>query len=793
MRVALCFFVIIERKKTTEPVTSLPVSTPAFFAPSPAFDAAAETSAPLDIARRPALNPLVADTNRTATYAPKAGELGRAAQLYQQNGIRAGIQLGKNVSAPILPTPPDVGPLPERPGWLRRLFESMFGWIRGVGTDEKKLQEYGRQIAEKHGSDLLALRVGLLEQTGVRFDELNDKAIQLITDELATRMQDQAKALGKELPRDVAVKRAAIVADAIYTHRKVVMQRDADNRLALPVTEERDNKAGAYLAASYFEAERTAKKAGPEWVDRLDRMMTASFPPTAPGAKPLDDEAKLAWREQAVHLVSYFMALDRTGDLNGISASTVDGMIDAFNAGYSGKGATAAGVSALAALPDADRARVTAAIDAVPEDRRPIVAALIAREWIGLGAKSPATREASITRIENAARQAKTLTPEQTKKELQLGRLGLERTDLSINGNIVPVYSHPSIDAKEKQNYLNIVRDAYAALPPEVLKSLITGKGGGAGVFGVHLHTPESMVSYDVAPKKSNLRTADGVFQNGQLRLDVTRMDQELILHESGHYVDDIGNSKATASFFDDPAIASEKRTGPGGDLEGLQQHVEKVRERFGELISDTKEPRAGKYASLLGKTRKKSEEKEFREMDQYFAGRAGAVSWYAARGDGGETRTETQRLAEWWAEVFAAGMSSDPKERDYLRAVDPVASAAIGVYAKEMQSGKTTEEAMRAAVSVISAGKEAELAVTDKNYSRSAAITAGFRAQAAALDGWKPFMNDAGLKAQVKAEGAAALKSGEQLAQKLRTADPAAYKELDQALTALRASLAKL
>lgn len=793
MRVALHIPVIIERKKTTDFVTPALISTPTFSTSAPAIGAALETSAPLDLARRTTSHPLDADANSTTAYAPKPGELGRAAGLYQNTGTRAGIQLGKNISAPIVPQLPDAGPLPERPGWLRRLFEAMFGWIRGAGTDTKELQAYGHRIAEKHGADLLAMRIGLLEQSGLRSDELRDEAKRLITDELATRMQDQAKALGKDLPRDIAMKRAAIVAAAIYERRDEVRQRDGDNRLALPVVEEHDNEAGALLAASYFETLRGANKAGPEWVARLDRVISSEFPPTAPGAKPLSDEQKLTWREQAVHIVSYFMALERTGDLDGVPPSTVDGMIDAYNAGYAGKGAMAGGISALVSLSEADRARVTSAIESVPADRRPMVAALIAREWLGLSSKNPAAREASIIRIENAAQQANTLNAGAVKRELELGRLGFERTDLSINGTIVPVYSHPSIDAKTKSNDLDAVRQAYAALPSEVLKALVAGEGENAGQFGVHLNTPESMATYEYNPKKSNLRTADGVFQNGQLRLDVTRMDAELILHESGHFVDDLGNPKTNISFFDDPAIDAEKRVGPGGDLEGLQKHVEKVRGRFAELVADVKDPRAGKYASLMGKNRKKSEEVEFRDLDRQFAGRAGAVSWYAARGDGGELRTETQRLAEWWAEVFAAGMSPDPKQREYLRAVDPVASAAVGVYAQEMQSGKSTQEAMRAAISVLSAGTEAERAAANKDFSQTAAITAGFRAQATALDDWKVFLGDAALKAQVKAEATAALKSGEKLAAELRTADPRAYKELDAALSALRTSLAKL
>jgi hypothetical protein len=722
---------------------------------------------------------------------------------------------------------------PERPCWFVRMLEFLFQWLPGVNTHEQRLQQYGRDLADRHGSDIQAYREAYRRraEAGPRdiMGRVDTDPTEAMTEHLADRFQDEARARGRPISRDEALSSARTVVTAMNARLEENRTRNAGRVGDLPggLTDTAGPEA-ARLADAYFPAWATANDLGGRWGARLDAAMLAppADHPVITSNPDRRDRAANATRLENVRSVSYLMAMERSGQLEHVPPDAIDGLLAAQRAGLIDGESVAEAANALEHMPATERDRTLAAIRAVPEDRRFAAWATLGREHLALRASSETVRAGGIARVNLAAEQLGRMTPAQARDGLDQGTLGLVADRARVTHRVggrnvttdVPVYFHPSIPEARREGYRAMVAEAYGRIPKPGLDAMLRGEGGRP--FNVQI-LPESAVESGLgfqrrpdpdAPLGGFFRTRDNI-----VRLNADEMDRRTgagaegrrdavgyILHESSHYLDDLGDTDQDRGYFiDHDNMRSHTRTGADGDLEPAWAHFEASRARYREISENLDDPAIRAWYTLGRRSdRTADQDRTLDRLNRHYAALSGNVSAYGAHGGDDSVTNRGVNLAEWWAETNASYL--DPSRRDRLRSIDPVGYQAARHYNEMLEAGVAPNEAMpralRFALSTeVSARQGTRILdragtspMTDQNFRDIEGITEAFERHGAALDGWRPYDGNAGLKTMRRNEALAGVREGRAMIAEMdeRLGTLTAGSPEHRRLTALRARL---
>lgn len=733
-------------------------------------------------------------------HASSATHTHRGDDVHRSGG---GARLGITYTAPLVPEARMTEAPPERPNWFVRILEALFGWLPFVSSDTERLQDHGRQLADRYESDITAFRDGYIAERSRETrsnglppsrPELEAEARGVMVDQLATRMTAQG------VPADVARERAAVVVDAMIA--RVDANRETNGAraesLGVPAPTSPEAREAAQLA---IPAQRTADALGGRWPARMREAMTApsdSHPLVAAQTTPERRErAKAYMIADNVRSVSYLMALERSGQLH-VPPSAIDGLLGAERNYLIGPQAVAGAASALSRMPEADRTAMIREIEALPPEKQAYAWAALAREHVALGSSNPAEVTGARARIHNATVQLQSMTPAQAETALRRGTLGLEgprNLHLTYPGGRsldVPMYFHPSLTPAERDRHFDLAREAYGHVPHSVMRHVIASEGGED--FNLQALPNGSLLSGTMEPERPRGLDDTGAFYkttDNQIRLNTSVFDEimrndpangrarviGMILHETVHDLDDLGDASQDLGFFisaNVDAARERERTSADGDLAPAWAHYSAVHRRFEETSQDVGGSReAYRYYSLSrNEHRTAAEDTELLELGARIASRSGAMSPYAA--SSGVAHRGGQ-LGEWWAETYSAYLN--PATRERLRQSDPVAYQAAARYTELMESGVPPTEALRTALrfslsSEVAAEQGQRMLASaprtgpmdPARLTDLEAIGAGFRDHARALDGWQPYRNDAGLKTMRRSEAEGAATEGRRL-----------------------------
>ncbi|MCK6546099.1 hypothetical protein L6R52_09540 [Myxococcota bacterium] len=746
-----------------------------------------------------------------------------------------GARLGITYAAPLVPEARMTETPPERPNLFIRILEALFGWLPFVSTDSERLQDHGRQLADRYESDIVAFREGYIAERSRETrsnglppsrPELEAEARGVMVDQLAARMTAQG------VPADVARERAGVAVDAMLA--RVDANREANGAraasLGIPAPTSAEARGAAQLAVP---AMRTAESLGGRWPERMREAMAVpadSHPLVAAQTTPeMRERAKAYVIGENVRSVSYLMALERSGQLH-LPPTAIDGLLNAERNYLVGPQAVAGAASALSRMPEADRTAMIREVEALPPEKQVYAWAALAREHVALGSSSPAEVTGARARIHNATVQLQSMTTAQAETALRRGTLGLEgprMVHLEYPGGRsldVPMYFHPSLTQAQRDQQYELVREAYGHVPYSVMRHVIASEGGED--FNLQALPNGSLHSGTMEPELPQGLNDTGAFyktNDNQIRLnvsvfeDIMRNDPAggrarvvgMILHETVHDLDDLGDADQNLGFFISANVDGPRdraRTTGDGDLAPAWAHYAAIHNRFEERSQDVAGSRdAYRYYSLgRNEHRTPAEELEYAQLGLRIASRSGAMTPYAA--SSGVAHRGGQ-LGEWWAETYSAYLN--PATRERLRQTDPVAHRAAERYTQLMESGVPPTEALRTALrfslsSEVAAEQGQHIleraprtgAMTDAQLHDLEEIGVGFREHARALDGWTPYGNDAGLKSMRRSEAEGAVTEGRRLIEAIdaRRAQLARNGQAggaeDQRLAALKTSL---
>lgn len=703
---------------------------------------------------------------------------------------------------------PDEAP-PEEPNWFVALLEFLFQWIPGVDTHEQRLEAFGRELADQHGSDIQAFQQAYAAQqaAGSRdaMGRVRGDPEAAMVDHLADRFQADARARGRTLSREDAVSTARTVVGAMTERLEENREAAAARAGELPGGGETESREARALAGDYFPARAAADERGGEWGARLDRAMAAP-PETHPWltANP-DHQARVAnvVRRENVQTVAYLMALEESGQLENVPPEAVDGLLAAQQAGLIDGAAVRETVNALEAMPADERAETLAAINGVPEDRRQAAWATLGREHFALRSSDASVREGARARVALAAEQLEGMDAAGARQALDRGTLGLiedrARVEHRVRGRTVttevPVYFHPGVPESRRDDYRSMVSEAYGMMPRPALQAMLAGEGGRD--FNVQI-LPEASVESGLAYQRrpSADSPLGGFFrtEDNMVRLNADELDRRAsaspegrqdavgyVLHESSHYLDDLGDTEQTRGFFVDTNVRrSRDRIGADGDLAAAWAHFSAARSRFRETRENIEDPNIRQWYVLgrRGADRTPEQDRLFDRMSRHYSALSGSVSSYGAEGGDESVRSPGVNLAEWFAETNAHYLH--PERRERLRAVDPVGYQAAARYNELLQGGTPPHEAMREALR-FSLSTETSAEQGQRMLDRAGedplsaetlddldGITDAFEQHAEALDGWEPYDGNEGLRTMRRDEALGGVREGRALLQKL-------------------------
>jgi hypothetical protein len=698
---------------------------------------------------------------------------------------------------------PDVRadrPAPERPNWFVRMLEFLFQWLPGVDTDDDRLRAYGRDLADHHESDILAFREAYDRQVASGPADIMGRRTGDVDAAMVNHLADRFQAEQPGMSRDDAVSRAQTVVTAMNA-RLTERQEAAGQRAGdIPGLAETQSGNARRLAKQYFAARDTARSMGRVWEQRLDRAMAAP-PATHPiiaGNPARVAQAQNAVREENVKSVSYLMALQRSGQLSNVPPDAVDGLLAAHARGEINTEAVADTANALQNMPAADRDRLIGSIRSLPEPQRAMAWAQLGREHIGLRSTDATTRAGALARVELAAQQLRGMTAQAARTAFEAGTIGLVADQVQVHHRVngrdvttdVPVYFHPGVPENKREHYKELIAEAYGRIPRPALQAMLRGEGGRP--FNVQVLPEGSMYANNPgqsrptpdSPLGGYFRSTDNMIRLNMHEIDRSESSPQgrdgalnTILHESSHYLDDLGDPNQDTGFFiDHDAARSTARTQGDGDLAPAWSHFSRMKERHHELTENMEDPLAREYYRLgrRGDQRTDAEDQRFHRLERHFAALSGSVSSYGAHGGDDNVRSPGIHMGEWFAETNAAYLN--PSRRDHLRAVDPVGYQMAAKYNELLNRGVTSQDALRQAaryslsteVSAQQGGRILTNAgsgpLTPQQLRDLNGIADGFEMHARALDGWEAYQNNAGLKTMRKDEALAGVREGRTL-----------------------------
>lgn len=679
---------------------------------------------------------------------------------------------------------PDVAP-PEDSNWFMEIIEFLFGWL-GMETDTDRLQMHGQQLADQYGSEFDAYRQSFLDRNadrtmsngmGVPPERLERVMRQEIADDIAARMQTQG------VSAEEAQQRAGVVVNAIFDRIDSNAERDgalaAD--LGLPAADTRHGQALAVRVASARRSAERLADSHPEWSQRIDRALQppADDHPWVAANPEHADAVRAVVMTERIQTIEYLMAMQQFGELDNVPDSVLDAMLAAQEDYHASGRAVTNAAAVFDSLDATQRQALTAAIEGVPEDRRKFVAAQLALEYGALSSSDHDEVAGAIARIQAASQQVQGMSVDEAQTALERGVFGLERTNLTLDYGRgqqvdIPVYFHPTLSAEERTQAQGLIREAYGHMPYRAMQAIAAGEGGQP--FSVQVLPNGSFnaggSSDPTRPTGDENTWAYYKTRDNQIRLNMSLMSHGLesggaaerqrivtmILHETVHDLDDLGNTDNDRGFFihhhADRARDRARTTGDG-DLAPAWAHVARTRARFEDISTNVgDDPVAREYYTLGRRTdRTAAEDQRLTQIGAHLAARAGTTTPYSA--DGGDGQRSIQ-MGEWWAETFSRYLN--PETRDHLREVDPVAYQAASRYEAALANGTPPDQALRDAlrfslatdvaarqgVSMLSDAPDSGLAAeTLDDLDR---IATAFEDHATALDGWQAYRNDAGL-----------------------------------------------
>lgn len=704
-----------------------------------------------------------------------------------------------------LPNVRPDGELPEEPNWFIAFLECLFQWIPGVTTHEQRLEAFGRELADEHGSDIQAFQQAYEAEraTGPRdaMGRTGGDFRGALVRHLADRFEQSARARGQSFSREDAVRSAETVVRATIARLEEIGEAAADRSGELPGVTDASTRSAQQLAVDYFPAQETADDLGGEWGARLDRAMTAP-PASHPYVQLNPDHAEQVSnvvRSQNVESVAYLMALERSGQLEHVPGDAIDGLLAAQHAGLIDGAAVRETVNALQGMPADQRSATLDAIRGVPEDRRGAAWATLGREHFALRSSSAEVRAGARARVALAAEQLEGLDAASASEALDRGTLGLiedhARVEHRVRGRTVstdvPVYFHPGIPEDRRDDYRAMVSEAYGMMPQPALAAMMAGEDGRG--FNVQI-APEASVESGLAyQRRPSAESPLGGFfrtQDNMVRLNADELDRRVatsptgrqdavgyILHESSHYLDDLGDTAQERGFFvDTDARRSRERISGDGDLAPAYAHFQASRQRFEDIRDRIDNPSIRRWYTLgrRGADRTEQEDQLYDRMTRHYAALAGAVSGYGAEGGDEAVRSPGVNLAEWWAETSAHFLH--PERRERLRSIDPVAHQAAARYFGLIEQGTPPEDAMREALRFsLSVHVSAEQGqhmleaagddpLSDQTLEDLDAIAGAVEQHAEALDGWEPYRGNAGLRTMRRTEAEGGVREGRAL-----------------------------
>jgi hypothetical protein len=740
--------------------------------------------------------------------------------------------------APAMVELADKEAAPERANAFIRFLEFVFGWLPGVGSDDARLKDFGKKLADRHGSDLIAAEAAWKRQDSMRPRNAAGVAEggagfrDAMISQVASRMQNE-----QGLDADVAKERAATVVDAMMERHGQNMEADGARVSEVKM---RDPKAAwaPSLASVALPVERSAKSMGAAWEQRYNNAMTAvpddfaGMQHLAPGDKPRRKDEITMDRLQTLSMV---MAMERSGQISNVPADAVDQLLALHQSGTINSEAVASTLSELQRMPAAERNALMKSINEVPKENRHLAYAVLAREHFGVSSNNKSEREGAMKTVANAAAQLKTMSNADAEAAFRRGTLGLEGPEkLQINYNKggkkdsveVPVYFHPGVSEKDREKYRELLRESYSNVPPALMRRMLEGEGGEP--FAVQILPQGSIETDEMGQARPDSEAPEGGHyrpEHNHLRLNATELDRimsegkegraqaiGIVLHETAHGFDDISDASQNDGMYLTRSAdinAAKPRVNGAGDLAPAYEHFSRMRSRFQDLKNNMND-RDGAALRLFNGSTREGDKERYDKARNNLAGRSGAVSEYGALGgDEAPKRNPRLQVAEWWAETYSNYLN--PATRDRLKASDPVAFAAAEKYTQLIDAGVSPPEARTQALryslstevsaqqgtTMLAGAKGKPLA--DAQLKDLESIGDAFDRHQQALKDWKPFGNDSGLKKMRGEEAKGGADEGRKLLtaieDRLSTAQPgsAEHKRLSALKTKLEASVEAL
>lgn len=742
----------------------------------------------------------------------------------------------KNVVGPYrtpgMPVIRDGEKAPERPNLFIRILEALFGWLPGVSTDDMRLREYGQKLADRHGSDLIAAEAAWkqgesnLPRNAAGVAVSGKSFRDSLVDQVAARMQSE-----QGLDEDVARSRAGIVVDAMLEKHGQNMEADAGRASQVAM---RDAKApwASQVAQVALPVERSAKSMGPVWEQRYQAAM-APVSDDHSQVKFVAPEERARRKDQItldrLQMLATVMALEKSGQLSNVPPEAVEALLDQHQKGLLSTESVSSALSELQNMPPKERDSLLKSINDVPKENRPLAYAVLAREHFGISSSNKEERAGAMKTVTNAAVQLKTMSKSDAEAAFRRGTLGLDGPEMlkinyEKNGKKdsveIPVYFHPGVSEKDRDQYRQLLRDSYSNVPPALMRRMLNGEDGEK--FAVQILPQGSIETDEVGQARPDTEAPEGGHyrpEHNHLRLNATELNRimsegksgkaqavGIVLHETSHGFDDVSDPTQNEGMYltrsADSGAAKPRVTGDG-DLAPAFDHFSRSRDRFKELRNNMNDKDAVAMR-MFGGSKIAGDKEKYDAARDRVAGRAGAVSEYGALGgDDAPKRNPRLQMAEWWAETYSNYLN--PATRDRLKASDPVAFAAAEKYTQLIESGMSPSDAKAQALrfslsTEVSAQQGTSMLAGAKGKPLSDAqlkdlenIGDAFDQHQAALKDWKPYANDAGLKKMRGQEAKGGAEEGKKLLaaidERLASAQPGSAEH--KRLSAVRSKLA--
>lgn len=740
-------------------------------------------------------------------------------------------------TAAMTPELKDKEAAPERPGLFMRIIDALFGWM-GFSTDTSRLQEYGKKLADRHGSDLIAAKSSWEREEAMRpknavgVTQGGPTFRDALVDQVAARMQRE-----QGLDADVAKDRAGVVVDAMLERHGQNMEADKERTGAVSLRDPKAAWAGQ-MAQVALPVQRSAKEMGPAYEKRFEDAMKPipdNFGPlqtVAPGER---DKIKDTITLDRLSVLSTVMALDKGGQLSNVPPEAVDQLLALHRDGKISGDSLAGALSELQRMPAAERAELMKSINAVPVENRHLAYAMLAREHFGVSSTNKEERAGAMKAVTNAAAQLKTMSNADAEAAFRRGTLGLEGPEkLTINYEKngkkdsveVPVYFHPGVAEKDREKYRELLRESYSHVPPALMRRMLEGEDGEK--FAVQILPQGSIETDEISQARPDSEAPEGGHyrpEHNHFRVNATEMDRILgegktgraqaigiVLHETSHGFDDISDEGQNDGMYltrSKDVNAAKPRVSGDGDIAPAFQHFSNIRARFKDIKNDM-DDKDGRAMRMYQGTGVPGDSARYETARSSAAGRSGAVSEYGALGgDDNAKRNPRLQVAEWWAETYSNYLN--PATSDRLKASDPVAYAAAQHYTQLIESGvkpsDARAQALRFALSTEVSGQQGQAILagakgkplSDAQLKELEGIGDAFDRHQQALKGWKAFGNDAGLKKMRGAEARSGAEEGHKLLdalnERLAGAKPGSeeHKRLGALKTKLEASVSAL